>query len=221
MKATEIVCILDKSGSMYSIVDDTIGGFNTFLKDQQKQKGKINLTVITFDTEYNVWETKPIKKHPKLTTKNYVPGGATALLDAVGRGVSELQARLDKLTKAKRPDKVIFLIITDGQENSSKEFRTDQIKKMVEEKQEKNDWQFMFIGAGIDAFTEGMSIGIPMHLIGNVAATGRGLRSAYAAGSRAVSTYNTTGQIDDSWKDELDSEENNDSETDFSVDTPQ
>ena len=201
MDATEVVCVIDKSGSMHKLRDDAIGGFNSFLEDQQKSDDKINLTTVLFDTEYTVWETKPVKEHGKLDTSNYVPGGNTALLDAVGRSINELRARLEKLDEDKRPDKAIFVIITDGQENSSREFREPgMIKKMIEEREKEANWQFIFVGANVDAFAEAGSMGIRSAMAASYSPDSAGTRSAYKGVSKAVRSYASSGQVGKDWK---------------------
>ena len=154
---THISIILDRTGSMETIRDDVIGGFNTFLENQKKEKDDVSLTLVQFDTQdpYEVihW-LKPIDEIPKLTHATYVPRAATPLLDALGRGINDLEKCLSEIKKSERPKKVVMVVITDGQENSSVEFKKDQIVKMIKEKQKKNGWQFVFLSADLDSIDD-------------------------------------------------------------------
>ncbi len=189
-KYSEIVCVVDRSGSMGAIVNDAIGGFNTFLKEQKKVKGEATLTYAQFDTEYEIiHENKPLKKVPDLTDKTYQPRGATALLDAVGKTINEVGKRIDGLKKSQQPKKVIFAILTDGEENSSREFKREQILEMIKEKKEKLKWEFIFLAANQDAIQAGMSMGIQAKDSFNFDATKKGVRSGYGVMSNCVSSY--------------------------------
>ena len=183
----EIVCVIDRSGSMGSIVDDAIGGFNTFLKEQQELPGKATLTLVQFNHEYEVvCENLVLKKVKPFTTKTYVPSGTTALLDAVGKTLNDVQKRIADMDKGKRPRKVIFTILTDGQENSSHEFSKSQIKTMIKKLDKKKTWDFMFLAANQDAFAEAHGIGIKAADAQAFAATGAGVKKAYTSYSSGV-----------------------------------
>lgn len=154
---TEIVMVVDRSGSMHSMKDDAEGGINQLVKDQQEVDGDANLTLIQFDTTTNViYDGTPIEHVKPYTLK---PGGMTALLDAVGLAITETKARIKAMKKADRPGLVVFVIVTDGHENSSREFDLPKIKKMIEKQQGKK-WHFTFLGANIDAFAAGGSMGV-------------------------------------------------------------
>lgn len=158
---TEIAAIIDQSGSMSMLVSDTLGGFNTFLKDQQKDPGTVNLTLCLFNNTYKIlYSGMNVKEVPDLTELDYKPAGSTALLDAIGRTVNELGDRLSQMAEEDRPSKVIVFIITDGQENSSKEFTKQIIKDMVERQEEVYNWDFIFLGADLSAVAEAQSFGI-------------------------------------------------------------
>jgi hypothetical protein len=160
---THISVILDRTGSMESIRDDTIGGFNTFLQDQKKLPGTATLTLVQFDTQdpYEVIHRfMPIQDIPELTRETYVPRASTPLLDAMGRGINDLEKSIVDLKEEDRPSKVVVVIVTDGQENSSREFRKDQIEKMVKEKTEQNAWQFVFLSADLTAIGNAIDVGI-------------------------------------------------------------
>jgi hypothetical protein len=159
---THITVILDRTGSMESIRDDTIGGFNAFLKSQKTGPGIATLTLVQFDTQdpYEViHKFTPIADIPELDRNTYVPRASTPLLDALGRGINDLEKSISELKEEDRPSKVVFVVVTDGQENSSKEFRKDQIEKMIKDKTEKNDWQFVFLSADLAAIGDARAIG--------------------------------------------------------------
>jgi Mg-chelatase subunit ChlD len=159
---THIAVILDRTGSMQSIRDDVIGGFNAFLRDQKAVPGTATLTLVQFDTQ-NPYEVvhggKPIADVPELTRDTYVPRASTPLLDAMGRGINDLEKCLADLAEADRPEKVIMVFITDGQENASCEFGKDQIVKMIKEK-EQQGWQFVYLSADLGAIREALALGI-------------------------------------------------------------
>jgi len=136
---THIAVILDRTGSMAVIRDDTIGGFNTFLQQQKAEPGSATLTLVQFDSQdpyqdpYEVIHRfKPIAEVPELTRETYVPRASTPLLDAMGRGIIDLEKSLSELSEADRPAKVVMVVVTDGQENASREFRKEQIEKMIQ-----------------------------------------------------------------------------------------
>jgi hypothetical protein len=158
-----IAVILDRTGSMESIRDDTIGGFNAFLQKQQAEPGKATLTLVQFDSQdpYEVVHTfMPLSKVPALTRETFVPRAGTPLLDAIGRGINDLEENLAKMQAKTRPSRVVLVIITDGQENASHEFTKGQIEKMIKAKQEKSDWQFVFLSADLAAIGDALKSGI-------------------------------------------------------------
>jgi hypothetical protein len=160
---THITVILDRTGSMESIRDDTIGGFNAFLTRQKDEPGQATLTLVQFDTQdpYEVIHRfKPIQVVPELNHMTYVPRANTPLLDALGRGINDLEKSLGEIKEDERPSKVVVVVVTDGQENSSREFRKDQIEKMIKEKTETSDWQFVFLSADLAAIGDARSVGI-------------------------------------------------------------
>ncbi len=155
---TDITMVIDRSGSMQSIRTDAEGGINSFIEQQKQEPGEANLTLVQFDTEYEfVHSGVPIKQVPAF---KLIPRGSTALLDAVGRAINETGARLAAVAESQRPGLVVFVIVTDGQENSSREFTRDQIRTMVEHQQSAYKWQFTFLAANQDAFAAGGSMGI-------------------------------------------------------------
>ena len=155
---TDITMVIDRSGSMQSIRTDAEGGINSFIEQQKQEPGEANVTLVQFDTDYEfVHSGVPIKQVPAF---KLVPRGSTALLDAVGRAINETGARLAVIDESQRSGLVVFVIVTDGEENSSREFTRDQIRKMVEHQQSAYKWQFTFLAANQDAFAAGGSMGI-------------------------------------------------------------
>lgn len=185
----EIVCIVDKSGSMDSVKDDAIGGFNSFIETQMKLPGKAFFTFYLFDTEKKeICSGIPIEDIKKLNEETYVPGGMTALLDAVGTAIDSVGSRLQKMPEEERPEKVIVAILTDGQENSSKEYTQEQVKEMIETQQEKFNWDFVYISASPTAWEDSGSIGISAGDTIQYAATNVGTRNSYAELSKSVTS---------------------------------
>ena len=155
---TDITLVVDRSGSMQEIRQDAEGGVNAFIAQQAKEPGEALLTLVQFDTEYEfLHKGTPISQVPEY---QLVPRGMTALLDAVGRAINETGERLAKMDEADRPGLVVFVVMTDGQENSSKEFSKARIKEMIEHQQDTYHWHFTFLGANQDAFAEAGAIGI-------------------------------------------------------------
>lgn len=159
MKSTEIIFVIDKSGSMSRLTNDTIEGFNGFV-ESQKDDTKTTLTTVLFDTSWktlhdgiDVYEISP------MTNKDYIAGGGTAMLDAIGDTINRVQDRHDELG-AEKPEKVLFVITTDGEENASRKFTKAQIEKMIKHQTNGHGWEFMFLGANMDAVKEAASIGI-------------------------------------------------------------
>lgn len=163
MKAdfADITFVLDRSGSMSSVRDDTIGGFNAFIESQRKVPGECNASLVQFDDQYEVvYTAKPVKDAPALNAETFVPRGMTALLDAIGRTINETGKRLSAIPEAERPSKVIFVILTDGGENSSKEYSRAKVFEMITHQKTAYKWDFVFLGANQDAISTGASIGI-------------------------------------------------------------
>jgi hypothetical protein len=176
---TDITLVVDRSGSMAAIQDDAEGGVNAFIAEQKETPGEALLTLVQFDTEYEFLHNGvPIREAGKYELH---PRGATALLDAVGRAIVETGRRLATTPEPDRPGLVIFVVVTDGQENSSREFTKSQIKEMIERQQEVYNWKFTFLGANQDAFAEAHDLGIQ--------AAGA---AAYAP-ERVMAAYQATG----------------------------
>ncbi len=155
---TDITLVVDRSGSMQDIRSDAEGGVNAFIENQAKEPGEALLTLVQFDTDYEfLHKGVPMADVPKY---ELVPRGATALLDAVGRAINETGERLSKMNEADRPGLVVFVVMTDGLENSSQEFSKPRIKDMIQHQQKMYGWQFTFLGADQDAFAEASAMGM-------------------------------------------------------------
>lgn len=156
----ELVVILDKSGSMGGLEGDVIGGFNSLIEQQGKNEGEVNVTTIVFDNDVSYINKRTnIKEIKKMTNKDYIPSGCTALLDAIGSGVAFINSHIMTLSEEEKPEHVIFSIMTDGYENASREYNYKQIKNMIEN-QKKEGWDFIFQAANIDVAEEGAKLGI-------------------------------------------------------------
>jgi len=201
---TEIVFILDRSGSMSNLTNDTIGGFNSFVETQKQEDGEAVLTTVLFDDQYEVLhDGVDIKSVEKLTNKQYFARGMTALLDAIGKTINTVGERLSKTEENDKPSKVIFVITTDGQENSSREFTQAKVKEMIELQTNQYNWQFLFLGANIDAVDTAQNFGIQGQFASNYTASSVGTDSLYSTLSKSVASYRSVGEIDNSWKDEI------------------
>jgi hypothetical protein len=184
---TEIIFLLDRSGSMGGLEDDTIGGFNALIERQCKMKGVTYLTTVLFDDQTEILWNGIDAHHARLTDHEYYVRGCTALLDAVGKTISEVGRRLSQMSEDKRPGNVIFVITTDGMENSSREYSYDKVKKMINHQQEKYNWEFIFMGANIDAVGEADSIGIPKEQAFSFEASNEGVGKMYDLACDVVS----------------------------------
>ncbi len=187
---TELVFVLDKSGSMSGLEKDTIGGFNSMLEKQRKEDGDVIISTVLFDDSMQVIHDRAgIDKIDNLTDKDYQVGGCTALLDALGKSIKHINKVQKALPEDERPAKTMFIITTDGQENSSHDFSYDKIRKMVEKKQEKKQWEFLFLGANMDAISAAADIGIKANRATNFHSDAVGTAVNYSALSKAVSKF--------------------------------
>jgi uncharacterized protein YegL len=171
---TEIVFILDRSGSMGGLENDPIGGFNGFVK-KQAEMGQTSLTTVLFDDRYEILHNGVDARNVTLTDREYFTRGSTALLDAVGKTINDVGRRLNETAEEKRPGKVIFVITTDGLENASREFSYGEVKRMITHQTEKYGWEFVFMGANIDVAEEGDKLGIKANQSFAFASTSEGL----------------------------------------------
>ena len=187
---TELVFILDRSGSMSGLEADTIGGFNSLIKKQKEADGDALVTTILFDTSFNIIHDRvSLKKIKKLTEKDYYVGGCTALLDAVGGGINYIKEKQKQVTKENRPAKTLFVITTDGLENSSTEFSVKQVKDMISKAQKKDKWEFLFLGANMDAVEVANDMGIRAQSAVNYVCDANGTALNYEALNEVISDF--------------------------------
>ena len=190
-KEINIVFLLDRSGSMYGTEKDTIGGYNSYIKSRIKDNAYV--TTILFDDKYEYLNRNiPIKEVSKLTEKEYYTRGSTALLDAIGRTISYM----DELKK----EKVIFIITTDGYENSSTDYTKEQIRNLIKKH---NNWEFVYIGADIDSYSEASSLGIKSTNTANYNKSKEGISNLFASVSKLSKMYYEEDCINEKWKEEL------------------
>ena len=185
---TELVFILDRSGSMSGLESDTIGGFNSMIAKQQKETGDAIVTTVLFDDQSDVIHDRvPIAKVEKMTDREYFVRGCTALLDAVGTTIKHIKKVHKNLDEAERPSKTLFIITTDGLENASKEYSFKDVKKMIKKQKENNDWEFLFLGANIDAVKVAGNMGITKDRAANFCCDAVGTALNYEVMDEAVS----------------------------------
>ena len=157
---TEIIYVLDRSGSMGHLTGDTIGAYNAYLDEQKGFDGETRITTVLFDDRYELLFNGVSVDEAYIDHEKYFVRGMTALYDALGKTILDVGARLAKTPESERPEKVIFIITTDGYENSSKEFTASGVKEMIEHQKEKYSWEFLFFGANIDSAATASSIGV-------------------------------------------------------------
>ena len=199
---TEIVFILDRSGSMHGLEHDTIGGYNSMLEKQRKVEGEAYVTTVLFDDEVEtICDRAPIKDVKDMTDREYFTRGCTALLDAVGGTIRHI-GNIHKYARDEDvPEKTLFIITTDGMENASREYSYDKVKKMIERQKEKYGWEFLFLGANIDAAEMGARIGIDRDFAVNYKSDEEGTVLNYDVMSEAITQARCcAAPIDKSWK---------------------
>ena len=190
MKAglVEMIFIIDRSGSMSGLEDETMGGFNSLIEKQKREPGEAYVTTVLFDNEYEVLHDRvALRDVPKMTNAQYWPRGTTALLDAIGKTVNDVGKRLSETPEEERPEQVIVVITTDGYENASREYSRSKVKEMIERQQKEYSWTFMFLGANIDAVAEGRSFGIDERFARNYTASKSGQSKAYSVLGQSMS----------------------------------
>ena len=205
----DVVFILDRSGSMGGLESDTIGGFNSMLEKQRKLEGKAYITTVLFDDQYELLHDRiDISKVKNITEKEYYVRGNTALLDAIGKTIAKEKAIQDTLGKNEKADKVLFVIITDGLENSSREYNSTTVRKLIETQKEKYGWEFLFLGANIDAIETANSIGISAERAVNYNSDSIGTKKNYDTLNEAVKEVRSGNELKKEWKADIEADYN-------------
>lgn len=206
---TELVFVLDKSGSMFGLEEDTIGGFNSLIKKQKEESGKARVTAVLFnDKVKTLYDRVPLNKVEPITKKEYFVGGTTALLDAVGETINRIKNnRLEQDND--KPVKTLFVIITDGYENASKEYNYTKVKQLITNQKEKEKWEFLFLGANIDAAKEADRFGIARNRAVRYKNDSKGVAKNYEVVSKIVASYSSGQSISDNWSAEIEKDYNN------------
>ena len=203
---TELVMILDRSGSMGGLESDTIGGYNSMLKKQREEDGEVLVSTVLFDDRSEVlYDRVPLEKMPQMTEKEYYVRGCTALLDAVGGAIRHIGNVHKYAREEDRPEKTIFVITTDGLENASREYSYGRVKKMVEQQKEKYGWEFLFLGANIDAIETAGRFGISADRAANYNSDREGTALNYEVLAETVCKMRVAAApIDAGWKKRID-----------------
>lgn len=210
-KLTEIVFILDRSGSMSGLEKDTIGGFNSLVEKQKKEKGKAYISTVLFDNHSQVLHDRvSVDKINPMTDKDYFVRGSTALLDAIGGAIHHI-GNVHKYARAEdRPDKTLFIITTDGMENASRIYTYDKVKEMINRQKEKYGWEFLFLGANIDAVTTASMFGIERDRAVDYHSDSKGTALNYEVLSDAISHMRTcSAPLKKNWKKKIEEDFNN------------
>ena len=201
---TEIVFVLDRSGSMEGLETDTIGGFNAMIGKQKAEPGEAIISTVLFDDECEVIHDRlTLDRIPKLTEKEYFVRGCTALLDAVGGAIHHIGNVHKYAREEDRPERTLFVITTDGMENASRNYTYDKVKTMIERQKEKYGWEFLFLGANIDAAKEAARFGINADRAANYHADTLGMDTIYETLGETVSNFRASKPMSSSWKQKI------------------
>ena len=202
---TELVFILDRSGSMAGLEGDTIGGFNAMIEKQKREPGEAIVSTVLFDNETEVIHDRvALGQIEPLTDRDYYVRGCTALLDAVGGAIHHIGNVHKYAREEDRPEKTLFVITTDGMENASRKYSYDRLKAMIERQKEKYGWEFIFLGANIDAAREAARFGISEDRAANYHADSMGTAVIYEAVSEAVCNVRACRPMSANWKSKVD-----------------
>ncbi len=198
---TEIVFILDSSGSMANLVEDTIGGFNAMIEKQKQEPGEAYVSTVLFNHESQVVHDRvDVHKVKPMTRKDYVPAGCTALLDAVGGAIHHIGNVHKYAREEDVPEHTIFVITTDGMENASHRYTAHQVKEKIARQQKKYGWEFIFLGANIDAAENAATLGIQADRVANFVADGAGAAATFASVNEAVRQVRANAPMQADWK---------------------
>ena len=204
---TELVFILDRSGSMAGLEDDTIGGFNAMIEKQKAEPGEALVSTVLFDNRSEVIHDRlPLDKVPAMTRKEYYVRGCTALLDAVGNAVHHIGNVHKYAREEDRPARTLFVITTDGMENASRRYDYHRVKEMIERQKERHGWEFVFLGANIDAAKDAARFGIDADRAANYHADRRGTGVVYEAMNQLVSCCRAERPLDSNWRSGIDAD---------------
>ena len=207
---TELVFILDRSGSMAGLEDDTIGGFNAMLEKQKGEPGEAVISTVLFDNRSEVIHDRmALEQVPALTRKEYYVRGCTALLDAVGGAIHHIGNVHKYAREEDRPERTLFVITTDGMENASRRYDYPRVKAMIERQKAKYGWEFLFLGANIDAAREAARFGIHAENAVNYHADRKGTAVIYEAVSDAVCSFRASRPMDNGWRQRIDEDYEN------------
>jgi uncharacterized protein YegL len=202
---TELVFILDKSGSMSGLEADTIGGYNAMLAKQKQEPGRAVVTTVLFDDQYErLHDRVDLAGLAPITEKEYFVGGTTALLDALGRTIKHIIKIRRRTREEDQPARTLFVITTDGQENASCKYSYRTIKSLVEREKRKYGWEFIFLGANIDAIATAVSFGIAPNMAADFHADSEGTRRNFEAVGCAITELRRTRTMPEAWRDEID-----------------
>lgn len=200
MAITELVFILDRSGSMSGLEDETIGGFNGLIEKQKSEPGQATVTTALFDHRLEwIHKGENICYVTPLNKRVYYPTGTTALLDAVGQTILEVQQRHLEMSEHKRPSKTLVVITTDGYENASHQYNYHDVKTIIKKQKEIYDWEFLFLGANIDAGIEGVKFGIDKDRSVTYHADEKGVKKHYKELSKAMCHYRKHNKLSENW----------------------
>ncbi len=201
---TELVFILDKSGSMSGLEKDTIGGYNSMLEQQRKVDGECVITTVLFDNHYDLLHDRiDIRAVQPISEKEYFVGGSTALLDAIGKTIHKVGNAQKNTAEDFRAEKVMFVIITDGEENSSRHYSAIQVKDMIQRQKERYGWEFIFLGANIDAVETAGRFGIDADRAVDYVPDGKGTELNFRMMSETVATFRECGDVPVACLDEI------------------
>lgn len=201
---TELIFILDKSGSMAGLEQDTIGGFNALIEKQRKLSGDVRVTTVLFNQAYELLHDRiPLAGVSPLTETEYAVGGTTALLDAIGFAIQKAANAQKGAGEDQRADRIMFVITTDGMENASCEYDYKKVQEMIGKMKGRSDWEFIFLGANIDAIATAKKFGVKEEFAVNYHADAEGTELNFNVLSEAVSSFRTGKSIDPSWKKEI------------------